>query len=145
MDDAKPEIVVPDAPDDNDRAAVLAALVSYNDKAAGRAAGYQPLAILIKDPDTQATIGGLWGPMAYDWLFVEYFAIPDRFRAQHLGSKILAQAEEMARSRGCVGVWLDTYSFQAPEFYKKQGYEIFGTIDNYPKSFSRYYLKKLLV
>ena len=140
-----PAIVIADAPAEADRADVLAALVHYNDSVVGRAAGYQPLAILIKDPDTQATIGGLWGRSSYDWLFVEYFAIPARFRGQDLGSKILAQAEDMARSRGCIGVWLDTYSFQAPEFYKKQGYEIFGTVHDYPKGSARHYLKKKLV
>ena len=117
---AEPDIVVAAAPDDADRAAVLAALVSYNDKTVGRAAGYQPLAILIRDPDTQQTIGGLWGRSAYDWLFVEYFAVPDQFRGQDIGTRILAQAEDIARARGCIGVWLDSYSFQAPEFYKKQ-------------------------
>jgi GNAT superfamily N-acetyltransferase len=139
-----PLIVVPDEPQDSDRADVLAALVRYNNEAAGRPSGAQPLAILIKDPETQATIGGLWGRSAYDWLFVEYFAIPDQFRNQDLGSKLLAQAEDIARARGCIGVWLDTYSFQAPGFYAKQGYEIFGTLGDYPKGHSRYYLKKML-
>lgn len=142
---AMPDIVVPDSPSESDRADVLAALVRYNDKAVGRAAGYRPLAIFIKDPDSQATIGGLWGRSSYDWLFVEYFAIPDQFRGHDLGSKILAQAEHIARARGCLGVWLDTYSFQAPAFYKKQGYEMFGTIDDYPKGFSRHFLKKTFI
>ena len=38
-------------------------------------------------------------------------------------------AEEEARSRSCLGVFLDTYSFQARPFYEKLGYEQFGTLE----------------
>jgi hypothetical protein len=50
--------------------------------------------------------------------------------------------EEEAKKKGCKLVHLDTYSFQAPEFYKKQGYDIFGILDGYPEGIKRYYLKK---
>ena len=71
--------------------------------------------------------------------------IPAQCRGQDLGSKVLAQAEDIARARGCIGLWLDTYWFQAPEFYKKQGYEIVGTLPDYPRGGPRYFLKKSLV
>ena len=49
-------------------------------------------------------------------------------------------AEAEAIRLGCVGVWLDTFSFQARGFYEKLGYTLFGTIDDYPPGESRFFL-----
>ncbi|WP_247749109.1 GNAT family N-acetyltransferase [Rhizobium sp. L245/93] len=57
---------------------------------------------------------------------------------------MLQQAEGWARERGCVGVWLDTFSFQAPGFYEKQGYTVFGVLDHYPGEMQRFFLRKML-
>jgi GNAT superfamily N-acetyltransferase len=141
---AHPDIFIPDAPDDTHRDVVWKALVAYNDSKVGPS-GFQPLAILVNDPVTGKPAGGLWGKTAYNWCFVELFVIPAQCRGQDLGSKVLAQAEDIARARGCIGLWLDTYWFQAPEFYKKQGYEIVGTLPDYPRGGPRYFLKKSLV
>lgn len=138
-----PSIVIPEQPSDADRKAIVDALVAFNDKTAGPS-GYQPLAVLIQDPDSGQTIGGLWGKTIYDWLFVELLVVPDRYRGQDIGSRILTRAEDIARSRGCIGVWLDTYAFQAPDFYSKLGYEIFGTLDDHPRGSRRFFLKKRL-
>lgn len=139
---SEPTIVVPDTPDATHRDAIVKALMAYNDKAVGPS-GFMPLAILINDPVTGEPAGGLWGKTAYDWCFVELFVVPEKFRGQDLGSKVLAQAEDIARQRGCVGLWLDTYWFQAREFYEKQGYEVFGALENYPRGGPRYFLKKI--
>lgn len=137
-------ITVPAKPNDSHRDVVVKALMDYNDKSVGPS-GYQPLAILIHDPVTGEPAGGLWGKTAYNWCFVELFVIPERFRGQDLGARVLAQAEDIARERGCVGIWLDTYWFQAREFYEKQGYEVFGALDDYPRGGSRFFMKKSLV
>jgi GNAT superfamily N-acetyltransferase len=141
---ADPAIVVPDAPNEAHRDVVWNALVAYNDSKVGPS-GFMPLAILVNDPVTGKPAGGLWGKTAYNWCFVELFVIPESCRGQDLGSKVLAQAEDIARARGCIGLWLDTYWFQAPEFYKKQGYEVVGTPPDYPRGGPRYFLKKSLV
>jgi GNAT superfamily N-acetyltransferase len=144
MSNGEPAIVIPTRPDQADRAAVLEALVAFNNTAAAPSIA-QPVAILVQDSATGKTVGGLWGKISYDWLFVELFALPDQFRGQNTGSKILAGAETIARERGCVGVWLDTFEFQAPGFYKKQGYELFATIDDHPRGSHRFFFKKNLV
>jgi hypothetical protein len=46
--------------------------------------------------------------------------------------------------RGCVGVWLDTFSFQARGFYEKLGYRVFGEVADYPPGHTRHFLKKSL-
>jgi GNAT superfamily N-acetyltransferase len=140
----RPTVVVPEQPSEADRAAVLAALIAHNDKAAGPS-GARPLAVLIQDPETGKPVGGLWGRTVYDWLFVELFVVPEAFRGHGVGSDILSQAEDIARARGCIGLWLDTYAFQAPGFYSRQGYELFGTIDDHPRGQHRFFFKKSLV
>jgi GNAT superfamily N-acetyltransferase len=101
-----------------------------------------PLSILIKDDATGAILGGLTGQSSRDWMFVKLLFVPERLRGQNLGTKLLDQAESIARARHCVGIWLDTFEFQARGFYEKRGYEVFGEIADYPKGFSRFFLQK---
>jgi ribosomal protein S18 acetylase RimI-like enzyme len=63
-------------------------------------------------------------------------------RGQGLGTKLLAQAEAVAREHKCVGIYLDTFSFQARGFYEKHGYGLFGTLENYPDDEKRFFLSK---
>jgi GNAT superfamily N-acetyltransferase len=52
------------------------------------------------------------------------------------------RAEIFARERGCIGMWLDTFEFQARGFYEKLGFEVFGTIEDHPVGMNRYFMKK---
>jgi hypothetical protein len=52
-------------------------------------------------------------------------------------------AEGRAVERGCHSAWVDTFSFQAPGFYRKLGYEVFGELD-YPPEHKRFFLRKRL-
>lgn len=143
MHQVVPEIVATDTPESADRNVILDGLKAYNENQVG-ASGFLPLAILLKDLDTGETLGGLWGKSSYDWLYVELLFVPDQFRGQDLGSRLLRQAEKIGRKRGCVGIWLDTFAFQARGFYEKQGYEVFGVLDDHPRGGRRFFLRKIL-
>lgn len=106
---------------------------------------YLPIALTLVADDVQtgaAVQGGLWGKCYFDWLFVEYLVVPEDARGTGLGSGLLAQAEAIARANGCIGVWLDTFSFQALPFYQKLGFSIFGQIEGHPIGGTRYFLQK---
>lgn len=133
--------VIP-TPDDAVRAAILAPLIAHNDAAGGPTERKQ-VAIVIRD-DAGAIIGGLWGRSGYRWLFVEYLALPPQARGQGQGTALMLAAEAEARRLDCLGVWLDTYSFQARGFYEKLGYRVFGQIDDYPPGAARFFLSKRL-
>jgi len=103
-----------------------------------------PLAILIRDSADSRILGGLCGDSFYDWMFIKLFFIPDTLRGHGLGQRLMQQAEDIARARGCTGIWLDTFEFQARGFYEKLGFTVFGTIPDYPKGYSRFFLQKRL-
>ena len=130
-------------PTDADRDAIFLPLVAYNERHAGPS-HYEPLAIRLRDSTTDRILGGLWGQLYYDWLFVELLFIPEEHRRRNIGSDLMSRAETVAREKRCVGVWLDTFSFQAPEFYRKLGYEAFAALSDYPTGSRRVFFRKLL-
>jgi GNAT superfamily N-acetyltransferase len=136
-----PDIVVTDAPAAEDRKAVLDGLIAFNEAHCGPHR-WRPLAVLAKDPASGRVLGGLTGASFHGWMFIELFWLPEPLRRGGLGSRLLALAEREAARRGCVGVWLDTYSFQARGFYEKLGYTLCGTIDDFPPGHQRFYLQK---
>ncbi|MNJ78333.1 hypothetical protein D3C77_760620 [compost metagenome] len=57
----------------------------------------------------------------------------------------MKMAEDLAREKGCVGIWLDTFDFQAPGFYQKLGFTEFGQLEDFPPGHKRFYFQKRLV
>ena len=104
---------------------------------------YSPNKILLQVTDDQELVGGLTGATNWDWLYIETLAINAAYQGQGLGRKLVEAAEQIAIERGCVGAWVDTYTFQSPEFYKRLGYEAFGELPNYPKGETRVFLRKV--
>ena len=95
----------------------------------------------VKD-ENDKTVGGILGEIHWGWLYVKGLWIADSVRSKGLGSKLLQQLEEYAFSKGITNYRLETTSFQSLEFYKKQGYELFGELPDMPPSFTSYFLKK---
>ena len=142
MSTATPTLVIPERPDRADREIILARLADCEEAVAGPL-NLQPLAILIKD-EAGRTIGGLWGTSLFRWLIVELLFVPDGCRGAGLGTTIMHRAEAIARQRGCIGIWLDTYSFQAPDFYRRLGFESFGRVEDQPPGAVRHFMLKRL-
>ena len=134
------DVVLTTSPTPAEEKAVLDGLIAFNEKTGGPI-GYQPLGILLKD-ETGTVQGGLIGRVVYGWLFVELLHVPEAARGEGLGTRIMNQAEQFARARGLAGIWLDTYHFQAPEFYRKLGYTVFGTLEGHPRDGRRFFLEK---
>ena len=70
--------------------------------------------------------------------------IKDEFCGRGHGHRLLTLAEQEARQRGAKNVYLDTFSFQAPDFYKRHGYQVFGELPDFPLGYQRYFLTKQL-
>jgi ribosomal protein S18 acetylase RimI-like enzyme len=89
-------------------------------------------------------LGGLLGGIWAGWLHITFLWVDDAVRGRDWGTKLMDEAEAYARERGCHSVELDTHSFQARPFYEARGYEVFGTLDDYPRGHKKFFLKKKL-
>jgi GNAT superfamily N-acetyltransferase len=118
------------------------ALSSFNEAAAGPS-GSCPVWIIARDAEGRL-LGGLRGQTFWHWLFVAWLWVDEARRRQGLGAALLRAAEDEARRRGCIGAYVDTYSFQAPGFYAGQGYAVFGRLDDLPPGGSRIWFAKRL-
>jgi predicted N-acetyltransferase YhbS len=129
-------------PTDEERQAILLPLRAYNASKAG-VSMQEPIALLVRD-DCGEILGGLYARVFYQWMFIELLSVPEQSRGQGLGSKLMRMAEDVAREKECVGVWLDTFDFQAPGFYQKLGYSELGEIVDYPPGHKRLFFQKRL-
>ncbi|MFG2307746.1 GNAT family N-acetyltransferase [Streptomyces sp. NPDC048566] len=86
--------------------------------------------------------GGLVGHTWATWLHVTYLWVDGHRRGNGLGSRLLAEAERAAGERGCTASRLETWDFQAPDFYRGQGYEVVAAIPDYPPGITEYTLTK---
>ena len=118
-------------------------LSAFNDAVTGTN-DRQPLAVVARDPDSGAILGGVAGRTSLGLLFLDVFHIPAHLRGAGLGSRILRMAEEEARRRGCCSGVLLTISFQAPGFYERHGWRRFGAVPCLPPGTSRVYMMKEL-
>lgn len=114
----------------------------YNAAQAGDDSG-QPVCFVLRGPD-ETVVGGVIGETHYGWFYVNLMWIRADLRGRGYGGQLLTLAEGEARKRGATHAYLDTFSFQAPDFYRKQGYEVFGELDDFPAGHRRYFMKKQL-
>jgi GNAT superfamily N-acetyltransferase len=103
-----------------------------------------PLGLLLRAPGSEVCAGGLLARPDHGWLFVELLILPAAERHSGIGTRLMALAEQEAAARGLIGVWLDTFSFQARPFYERLGYRMIGALEDYPPGHTRFLLAKRL-
>jgi len=123
------------------RREIVKGLIAYNRAAAGKF-NHRPLTVTIRERGE--IVAGLSGETFWGWMFVSLLWVSDACRGHGYGSALMDTAETEARSRGVRNVYLDTFSFQAPEFYKKLGYREFARLDEFPPGHRRIWLTKAL-
>ncbi len=99
---------------------------------------------LFLEDEAGEVVGGLWADRIFDWIFVELIIVPESLRGKGTGAKLMAGIEMRARELGCLGVWLDTFGFQARGFYEKLGYDCFATLEGKQKQADKYLMRKYL-
>ncbi len=109
-----------------------------------RAEPFLDLSRKIVDDSGEIVAGILCSLTAWNFLYVDILWVDQDHRGSGLGSKLLSEVEAIAKAEGCYLVHLDTFDFQAKGFYLKQGYEVFGVLDDCPVGHQRFFLKKRL-
>ena len=113
---------------------------SYN-RSKREAAKSKSLSLYVED-DSGEVLAGLVAETFGNWLEIEYLFVKEDLRGQGIGSQLLQRAESEAKKRNCRYVFVNTYQFQAPAFYQKQGYKEVFTLKDYPYSGQRHYYQK---
>jgi GNAT superfamily N-acetyltransferase len=138
-----PEIIVTDAADDASIRIIGNGLNHFNDNHVGYG-DRQPLAVLVRDPESGEVVGGASGRTSLGLLFLDLFHLPETLRGQGIGTEVLRRFEEEGRRRGCRSAVVYTISFQAPQFYERNGWVRFGEVPCDPPGASRVFLSKAL-
>jgi GNAT superfamily N-acetyltransferase len=108
-----------------------------------RVPGFQPIAVLARNGQG-ALVGGAVGTINWNWLHVSLVWVAEGHRHGGLGSRLMAEIERIGIQRGCTRAHLDTFSYQARPFYERQGYRVFGVLDDYAPGHQRFFLEKTL-
>ena len=116
-------------------------IYEFNAGATGIADG-ELLTFVVRDREriVAGICGNTWGGICE----LRQFWVEERQRHQGLGTKLLRAAEQEARRRGCTQIVLMTFSFQAPAFYERHGFEVVATIDNHPVGYRNLLMRKRL-
>lgn len=104
---------------------------------------YEDYVLCIKD-DCENIVGGIVASRENERMTIDYLWVDESVRGNGYGTRLIKQIEEIAANSECTVVWLNTFGFQAPDFYLKMGYELFGTLENCINGYSQYFFKKTL-
>lgn len=142
MDRTRPGFRTTNRVTENDISEIYENLHAYN-AAHCEKAEKQALGVFLED-SAGKKLAGLTGETCGNWLCIKYLWVDEALRGQKIGSGILKAAEDEAAARGCRYAFVDTFHFQAPEFYIKHGYTEVFTLKNYPYTGARHYYTKTL-
>jgi len=103
-----------------------------------------PLNRIIRSEEGEI-IAGI-NAMLYCWrcMTIDVLWVKEEYRKRGYGERLLHEMENIAKEEGCAVIQLDTFDFQAKDFYLKNGYDVFGELEDCPIGHTRYYMKKKL-
>ena len=103
----------------------------------------QLLAFLVRD-DSGRIVAGICGNTWGGGCEIRQFWVEESQRRRGLGTRLFQAAEQEARRRGCTQMLLMTFSFQAPAFYARIGFEVVATIADHPRGHRNFLMRKRL-
>ena len=105
---------------------------------------WTPLEYVAKN-ENGIEIGGLLSGINYwNGLEIKILWVKEEYRKSGIETRILKHVEKIAKEKGATVSMLDTFDFQAEDFYLKNGYEPIGEIKDFPNGHRRIYFSKKL-
>lgn len=136
-------ISVDGEPDLIDKQVMIEGMLAYHANH-GHVRKTETHSILVKNEDDKLAgcvmVSFLWNGMSIQSLWVD-----EPYRGQGLGQKLMEMAEAEGIKRGCTLAYTDTFTWQAPGFYEKLGYKLYGKLEDFPEGNSLSYYTKRLV
>ena len=85
---------------------------------------------LVAYGDGNHLLGGMFGWLQWDWLFIDWAWVAQNERRRGIGTALLQRFEASAQNRGVHRARLNTASFQEGlNFYRRNGYEVFAELE----------------
>ncbi len=92
--------------------------------------------------ENQELIGACTVKLFFGNLHIKVLIVKKKYRGQGFGTHLINYALQYAKEKSCSFAFIESMSFQAPEFYKKLGFEVELKRDGYAGGTSFYYLRK---
>ena len=136
------KVTITHTPTEAEKDFVLKGIQEFN-RARFEKAGFKELAVFSEN-EAGERVAGLTGVLRGDWLFIHLLWVREEERGKGIGRDLLRKAEEEGRAFGCRFAFVDTFEFQAPDFYVKEGYrEVYSMLVHEETGRHFYYTKSL--
>lgn len=137
------DVMIDDDPSAAEEGAIQQGVVAFSDQHTPPRS-YRPLRLVLRAGPGRI-LGGLLGSFVWDWLQVDALWVEESERGRGYGSALLRRAERVAWDAGCRHARVDTFDFEAPGFYEKHGYVVYGELRGFPAGHAQLHLRKFLV
>ncbi len=118
-------------------------LWKYNQEALQNYESPVRLEMVVKDKRGNV-LGGLYGESYWGWMYVNFLVVRKEFRRKGIGTELMKQVERETLKRCLHKIRLNTFGFQAPDFYKKLGFDVVAVEEGFPEGSQTYYMQKVL-
>lgn len=130
----------------SDKAFLVDKLVDYNlsQVPATQEENFIDLSRKVLSEDGKILAGIIVKMYCWKCIYIDTFWIDESMRGEGLGTLLLEEVERVAKENGSHLIHLDTFDFQAKDFYLSYGYSVFGELEDCPKGHTRYFMSKVL-
>lgn len=130
----------------SDKAFLVDKLVDYNlsQVPATQEENFIDLSRKVLSEDGKILAGIIVRMYCWRCIYIDTFWIDESMRGEGLGTLLLEEVERVAKENGSHLIHLDTFDFQAKDFYLSHGYSVFGELEDCPKGHTRYFMSKVL-
>lgn len=130
----------------SDKAFLVDKLVDYNlsQVPATQEENFIDLSRKVLSEDGKILAGIIVRMYCWRCIYIDTFWIDESMRGEGLGTLLLEEVERVAKENGPHLIHLDTFDFQAKDFYLAHGYSVFGELEDCPKGHTRYFMSKVL-
>ena len=130
----------------SDKAFLVDKLVDYNlsQVPATQEENFIDLSRKVLSEDGKIIAGIIVRMYCWKCIYIDTFWIDESMRGEGLGTLLFEEVERVAKENGSHLIHLDTFDFQAKDFYLAHGYSVFGELEDCPKGHTRYFMSKVL-
>ena len=133
------KVVVDYDPSQTDNAVISEGLIASNAHIVGERD--KAFSIFLKN-DSGNVFGGIQAFLDTESVYIDVLWVEEKLQKKGYGTKLLVAVEQEGIKNGCKYLTVDTWDFQAEEFYLKNGYERIGEVKNYWLGHSKITLRK---